>query len=219
MYNTILGVAHNFDMIRYQNKLFAALGGSNTTCLQSSTDNGNTWKVAIDPLEKDQRFNQLFEVGGKLYAVAMQYSYPRKVFSYNSLKGKFELTGWDLAPGNTSSSIFRLEVLDGKIFSIPASRDNIYMASPESDGILLPKQSPDESLNDIKVANGLIYLLAAVLSDSGYSATVYTINSSGQKVGHIKVQLPYEPFSMEVMDGVIYLGTLNGVMYAIPDII
>lgn len=63
MYNNIPSVAHNFDMIKYQNKLFAALGGTNSTCLQCSIDNGNNWQVAIDPLDTDQqRFNQLFEI-------------------------------------------------------------------------------------------------------------------------------------------------------------
>jgi hypothetical protein len=220
MYNTIPRVAHNFDMIKYQGLYFAALGAGLNNCLQYSNapEDDGSWNNAVHLTKgTQQRFNQLFEIDGVLYAVALQFSYARKVFRFDNKTNLFEMINWDLMPGNTSSGVSRLEILDENVFCIPESRDELYMADPKSSGQPLPKHNPEESFYDIKVANDLIYALTAVQSTTGYTVRIYTINSSAPYVGCVQTELDFMPFSLEIVDNLIYLGDVRGNIFSIPD--
>ena len=65
---TIPAGLHAFDMRRFQGWLFVAIGPNDGKALKASDDDGETWVPVIGGLD-NTRFYELFEQGGRLYAV------------------------------------------------------------------------------------------------------------------------------------------------------
>jgi hypothetical protein len=213
-YRTIPNGVHNFDMIKKDGDLFAAIGiGSEGVPLLRSADNGQNWVDAIGS-SSIKRFNHLFKINDALYAITSKGD-PGKVYKYDNATQLFIETSWNLMPGDPGA-VACIATTDERIYYIKKGHNKVYTALPEEDGVELTKHNPDEKIWDLKTKDQLLYMLATVEDGDNYKAGICKVVGTKNK-GNVYTTLPSEAISMEILNGTIYLGTKSGIIYSIPD--
>ena len=240
-YRTIpLGV-HTFDLASYGGELFAAIGPNGGAALLRSDDGGLTWTAAISEVQPDDylnRFYELYELGGTLFAVkSPTETFPRpSVYRYQS--PWFITTTIDLVPDQADGLIFVRDdvfVFGDSILYVPWSRDTItssmkpisalYQAHIWQNGqrvAFFDWKHP----RDVVVAGGWVYVLDAggsrcivgegLPDPAGYTATVYASTNLTSWAPVVTAHFTDTPSALEVLDGFAYVGTYNGDIYALP---
>lgn len=236
---TIPNGLHVFDLASYSGDLFAAIGPTRTMPLLRSSDGGLTWTQVVTITDAGYtRFYNLYELDGTLFAVKRPTDAYTKPMVYHYQSSRFVSTAVQLVPDRTDTPIvvyddmvpFGDTVLyvpwywNGHISSTwPLTA--LYVIRPDQDG--QPVSFFDgRHPRDIAVADGLVYVLDAggprevwdqeLPDPAGYTATIH---ASMNLTGWIPVATAHftdTPNALEVLDGVAYIGTYGGDVYALP---
>jgi hypothetical protein len=240
-YRTIPCGIHTFDMASYGGALFAAIGPDGAAALLRSGDGGLTWTSAISEVQPDDyynRFYELYELGGSLFAVKSPTATYTRPSVYHYQYPGFVTTTIDLVPDQLDGLIFvrdQVFVFDDNLLYVPWSRDTttspigpiaaLYQAEPWRDGhrvAFFDGKHP----RDVVVAEGWVYVLDAggprsiVYEGSpdpaGYTATIYASPDLQTWLPAASAHFTDTPNALEVLDGVAYIGTYSGDIYALP---
>ena len=240
-YRTIpLGI-HAFDLASYGGELFVAIGPYGGAALLRSDDGGINWRSAISevqPADSLNRFYELYELEGTLFAVkSPTLTLPRPlVYRYQS--PGFVTTTIDLVPDQPGDLVYVRDdvfVFDDSILYVPWARETItscpkpisalYQAHIWQNGqrvAFFDGKYP----RDVVVAGEWVYVLDAggarcivdegLPDPAGYTATVYASTDLTSWVPVATAHFTDTPSAMEVLDGFAYVGTYNGDIYALP---
>ncbi|MBN1979589.1 MAG: hypothetical protein JW918_19505 [Anaerolineae bacterium] len=240
-YRTIpLGI-HVFDLASYGGELFAAIGPDDAAGLLRSGDGGLTWTSAISEVYPDDylnRFYELYELGGTLFAVKSPTGTLPKPSVYRYQYPGFVTTTIDLVPDQTGGLTFVRDdvfVFGDSILYVPWSRETVtsalepisalYRAHIWQNGqrvAFFDGKYP----RDVVVAGGWVYVLDAggprcIVGEgppdpAGYTATLYASMGLAAWLPVATAHFTDTPNALEVLDGVAYVGTYNGDVYALP---
>ncbi len=240
-YRTIPYGIHAFDMAGYGGELFVAIGPNGGAALLRSVDGGLNWTSAISEVQPDDyynRFYELYELGGSLFAVKSPTATFTRPSVYHYQYPGFVTTTIDLVPDQSGGLIFvrdEVFVFGDDLLYVPWFRDTItssmrpisalYQARPWQDGqrvAFFDGKYP----RDVVVAESWVYVLDAGRSrcvvgeqlpdPAGYTATIYASSDLQAWLPVASAHFTDTPSALEVLDGIAYVGTYNGDIYALP---
>lgn len=240
-YRTIPYGVHTFDMAGYDGELFASIGPDGAPGLLRSSDGGLVWTSAISEVNPDDYFNrfyELYELNGSLFAVKSPTMTYAKPTVYHYQYPGFITTTIDLVPDQSSGLIFVRDgvfVFGDSLLYVPWILDPItsslrpisalYQAKPWQNGqrvTFFDGKHP----RDVVVTQEQVYVLDAggprcmvcdQLPDlAGYTATVYASSDLQEWQPMASAHFTDTPNALEVLDGTAYVGTYNGDIYALP---
>jgi hypothetical protein len=240
-YRTIPYGIHTFDMAGYGGELFAAIGPDGAAGLLRSANGGLTWTVAISEVYPDSyynRFYELYELDGSLFAVKSPTATYTRPSVYHYQYPGFTTTTIDLVPDQSGGLIFvrdEVFVFGDNLLYVPWSRETItsslrpisalYQARIWGDGqrvAFFDGKYP----RDVVVAENWVYVLDAGGSrcivgegpadPAGYTATIYASMDLQAWLPVASAHFTDTPNALEVLDGVAYIGTYSGDLYALP---
>jgi hypothetical protein len=243
-YRTIPHGVHTFDLAGYGGALFAAIGPDvGAEGLLRSDDGGLTWTPAISQVYAGDdaywnRFYELYELSGDLFAVKSPTPTDTRPSVYHYQQPGFVTTTIDLVPDQLDGFIFvrdEVFVFGDTALYVPWSRDTItapipvipalYRAEPWQDGqrvAFFDGKHP----RDVVVTDGWVYVLDAggprnivgegAPDPAGYTATIYTSEDLATWEPVVTAHFADTPSALEVLDGLAYIGTYSGDVYALP---
>jgi hypothetical protein len=239
-YRTILSGVHVFDLAGYDGGLFAAIGTDGTEPLLRSPNRGLTWTAAISE-GSDIFFTNLYELDGTLFAVKSPIG-PADVYTkpvvYCYQPPWFVTTTIQLVPDRPALPIFVYDdmvAFKDTVLYVPWSWEtNILHTWPLTALHAIRTGQNGQSVpffegrhpRDIAVADGRVYVLDAggprdvwdrePPDPAGYTATVYASMNLVSWLPVATAHFTDTPDALEVLDGVAYVGTYNGDIYALP---
>jgi hypothetical protein len=232
---------HTFDMASYGGKLFAAIGPDTAPGLLRSSNGGLVWTSAISEVDPDDYFNrfyELYELDGSLFAVKSPTATYTRPSVYHYQPPRFVTTTIDLVPDQSGGLTFVRDgvfVFSGTLLYVPWSRDTItspvgpisalYQARPWQDGqrvAFFDGKYP----RDVVITEERVYVLDAggprcivgegPADPAGYTATIYASSDLQEWQPMASAHFTDTPNALEVLDGMAYVGTYNGDVYALP---
>jgi hypothetical protein len=188
--STIPGVYHTYDIASFDGKLFTANGTTQPNSIQVSSDEGDTWQVA---LAATGRVRQFFEFQGKLYAMKWirntNQSTKNGIDVYNGTQfvnantaGSAMLPDYDEYLGlMVRINQFQEQlVYIGSLYGVNDHQwapTGLYVAPELNQARRVTLPEPEALPYDILIRDDTIYVLAAVQQPSGgYTILVYTSN-------------------------------------------
>lgn len=240
-YRAIPHSIHTFDMEGYGGELFTSIGPNAAAGLLRSGDGGLVWTSAISevcPPSYYNRFYELYELDGSLFAVKSPTPTHTKPSVYHYQYSGFVTTTIDLVPDQSNGLIFVRDgvfVFGDSLLYVPFSLDPItssirpisalYQAQPWQDGQRMAffdgKHPRDIVVTEERVyvldAGGARCMVCGQPPDlAGYTATIYASSDLQTWLPVASAHFDDTPNALEVLDGVAYVGTYNGDLYALP---
>jgi hypothetical protein len=239
-YRTIPYGIHVFDLASYGGGLFAAIGPDGDAALLRSDNGGLNWTSAISDVEPTHYFNrfyELYELDDSLFAVKSPTTYTKpSVYHYQS--SRFVTTTIDLVPDQSGDLMYVRDgvfVFGDDMLYVPWHRETVdsplgpisalYRAQLGQDGqrvAFFDGKHP----RDVVVAEERVYVLDAggpryIVGEgppdpAGYTAVIYTSEDLVTWEPVVTAHFTDTPNALEVLDGVAYVGTYNGDIYALP---
>lgn len=201
---------HTYDMLSFQDTLFAALGTTKGAMVSRSADNGQTW--ASVKLPNTPRAYELFTLKDKLYVSA----YKNKIFRY--INDSFEQVDVNLFPKATPSPhplIVRSTHFKKTLIYIGADRINdhqwhpfgIYKATQidRAQPLNLPSNN---SPYDILVQSNTVYILTNRKKEAhpGFTGMIYGSKDLETWIEIVRFNIPSLARSFVYYTGSFYIG-------------
>jgi hypothetical protein len=236
-YRTIPHGIHTFDMGGYNGELFAAIGPDDDAPVVRSTNGGLTWTAAISEIGRT-RFYELYELSGTLFAVKGPTVTYTKPTVYRYQPPWFVTTTIQLVPDLPDAVVYVRDdtaAFGGAVLYVPWFWDAtftctqpltaLYAVRPDQDGQPVPFFDGKHP-RDVIVAEDRVYVLDAgglrcvwdyePPDSASYTATIYASVDLTGWVPVATAHFPDTPNALEVLNGLVYVGTYNGDVYALP---
>jgi hypothetical protein len=201
---------HAYDVLEFEDSIFAALGTIRGAIVSRSDDNGQTWTSFILP--ESSRTYELFALGDELYASA----YDRAVYRYTS--DGFRLIHADLFPGakpGNNPLVVRSTNFEDQLLYIGADNVNdhqwspfgIYKASRIDEATPLELPSTDLPY-DILVRDEEVYILTNRTNPAtpDFTVVIYGSYDLDNWTEVVRFNMPTFARSFEYYDGAFYVG-------------
>lgn len=225
--NSPFGYIHVFDIASLDGQGIWLFGSTNpdNACSYHSSDGGTTWDYKYSSLNLDlpgttasQGSNRLFFGGiykGKVYTQSKYYSSSRV---FNPVTNTWAV-GPSLLPQAQNSSIFGSRPLEfaGKMVYCATYTAGGFGSMYAFDGTrvtepLKPIMQSYQSIADQQIYGGYLYVLAW---GSNGGAILRTANLTKWELAG-RTQLGSYPYSFRILNGIIYVGGINGQVFSAP---
>jgi hypothetical protein len=236
-YRTIPYGIHAFDMVSHSGELFVAIGANNAEPLLRSTNEGLTWTAAISEVSM-MRFYNFYKLDDALFAVRRPIdTYPRPmVYRYQS--SRFVSTAIQLVPDRPDTPIVVYDDMvsfGGAVLYVPWYWDmHIQYTWPLTALYAIRAGHTGQPVSffdgkhprDLAASEGQVYVLdaggprdvwyAGSPDQDGYTTTIYVSSDLTAWFPVATAHFTDTPSALEVLDGVAYVGTYSGDIYALP---
>ncbi len=225
---TIPNAIHNYDMVKYNNKLYAATGINGTNPVVSSADDGNTWSSVV-PTDSTKyspsglRTYSMFEYNGVLYAAGILTNYDPSSMNVLLSMNKdtvsaVKITGKKMFPGLTGANVIKIvkpTVVNNTLLYIAGKVNNdhqhiplaLYSSKEVGVGTKITFSEASAVPYDIIVRDSTTYVLASV-KVAAYKYTNIVYSSTDLQTWTEKFRFTSDAFarSFEELNGDFYFG-------------
>lgn len=214
---TIPGGVHNFDMLVYDEKIFAALGvDAGHFPAAYSSDGGKTFTqiefynngaVVDTDNGAEYRVIDLIALDGKLYAILTLNHGSPSVYVYDNARFEYLCAARELHPDFVMQPANKT-VFDNKLYYV--NRTDLIV-SAEMERFDTVKLEGAEYVTDVLESDGELYVMGYTkTSSSTYGTSIYKLSGEDEFELTAAFEYALPAYSFDISDGVVYLGFADG---------